>query len=51
MKKIILLLFLMLALISLADQRPAQIQSLESQIARQDDRDKAAVLIKIGRAT
>lgn len=46
MKKIILLLFLMLALISLADQRPAQIQSLESQIARQDDRDKAAVLIK-----
>lgn len=46
MKKLIGILFLFLSLIALGDQRPPYIQSLESQIAREDDRDKAAVLLK-----
>ena len=45
MKKLIGILFLFLSLIALGDQRPSYIQSLESQIAREDDRDKAAVLL------
>ncbi|MGL5702821.1 MAG: tetratricopeptide repeat protein, partial [Cetobacterium sp.] len=40
------LIFILLSLGVLAEERPAQIQNLEAQIAREDDRDKAAVLIK-----
>ncbi|WP_047381207.1 lipopolysaccharide assembly protein LapB [Cetobacterium sp. ZWU0022] len=46
MKKIFCLIFIFLSLGSFAEERPAQIQNLEAQIAREDDRDKAAVLIK-----
>ncbi|MGL4789184.1 MAG: tetratricopeptide repeat protein, partial [Cetobacterium sp.] len=46
MKKILSLIFILLSLGVLAEERPAQIQNLEAQIAREDDRDKAAVLIK-----
>ncbi|WP_047393940.1 lipopolysaccharide assembly protein LapB [Cetobacterium sp. ZOR0034] len=46
MKKIFCLIFILLSLGSFAEERPAQIQNLEAQIAREDDRDKAAVLIK-----
>ncbi|MGL4988836.1 MAG: tetratricopeptide repeat protein [Cetobacterium sp.] len=46
MKKIIGIFFIVLNLISLGDERPSQIRNLESQISREDDRDKAAVLIK-----
>lgn len=46
MKKILGMLFIVLSFVVLGDERPGQIQNLENQIARQDDRDKAAVLIK-----
>ncbi|MGL4641737.1 MAG: tetratricopeptide repeat protein [Cetobacterium sp.] len=46
MKKIFCLIFILLSLGIFAEERPAQIQNLEAQIAREDDRDKAAVLIK-----
>ena len=46
MKKLIGIIFLFLSFMTMSDQRPSYIQSLESQIARENDRDKAAVLLK-----
>ncbi|MEG0068384.1 tetratricopeptide repeat protein [Cetobacterium sp.] len=46
MKKLIGVIFIILNLCVVADQRPPYIQTLENQIAREDDRDKAAVVIK-----
>ncbi|MGL5545080.1 MAG: tetratricopeptide repeat protein [Cetobacterium sp.] len=46
MKKMLALIFVLLSFGVLADQRPAQIKNLEATIAREDDRDKAAILIK-----
>ena len=46
MKRIIGVLFIIFNICALADQRPPYIQTLESQISREDDRDKAAVIIK-----
>lgn len=46
MKKIVLTIFIALSCLSMSDQRPPYIASLERQIAASRDRDKAAVLMK-----